>query len=144
LALAARLKGAVRRVFCLVSDGEWQEGSTFEALIFAAHHRLENLTILVDHNGLQGFGGTREVAGMEPLGQRLSGFDIDLRSANGHDLEDMRRALSRSSTRPIVAILDTVKGHGIPAIEGRLESHYLPLSDDQFRNAVAGHPGPAP
>src|SRR5882724_1335685 len=64
LALAARLQPRDRRIFCLTSDGEWQEGSTLEAAIFAAHHSLSNLVILVDHNRLQGFGSTAEVASM--------------------------------------------------------------------------------
>ena len=66
-ALAFKLKGAERQVVCLTSDGEWQEGSTWEALIFACHHGLSNLTVLVDHNNLQGFGFTADVASMSPL-----------------------------------------------------------------------------
>ncbi len=76
LALAARLTGNERRVFCLTSDGEWQEGSTWEALIFAAHHRLDKLTIMIDANGLQGFGSTANVASMDPIAKRLSGFGV--------------------------------------------------------------------
>ena len=71
LALAKRLKGEPGRVFCLTSDGEWNEGSCWEALIFAKHHGLENLTLLVDLNGLQGFGTTREVADLEPLAAKI-------------------------------------------------------------------------
>jgi len=74
-------------VYCLTSDGEWQEGSTWEALIFAHHRKIKNLTILVDHNGLQGFGSTKDVASMWPLWERLSGFDLDLQVVNGHDVE---------------------------------------------------------
>lgn len=77
LALAPRLKGGLHRIFCLTSDGEWQEGSTPEALIFACHHKLAKLTILVDHNRLQGFGTTAEVASMDPLSAKLSGSDLD-------------------------------------------------------------------
>lgn len=138
LALSAKLKGVERQVVCMTSDGEWQEGSTFEALVFAAHHRLSNLTILVDDNRLQGFGGTREVASMDALGVRLCGFDVDMRYADGHDLDDMRRVLAPAGTRPTVVLLRTVKGHGVPSIEGRLDSHYLPLTDEQFRDAAAG------
>jgi hypothetical protein len=72
-------------VYCLTSDGEWQEGSTWEALIFLCHHRLSNLTVLVDHNRLQGFGSTREVASMDPLHARLAGFDVELREPDGQD-----------------------------------------------------------
>lgn len=139
LALSARLRGTARRVFCLTSDGEWQEGSTLEALIFAAHHRLSNLTVLVDHNRLQGFGSTGSVASMDPLGARLRGFEVEIREADGHDLVDMRRALAPASgPRPVLAIMHTQKGHGVPSIENRLDSHYLPLTDDQYQRAVTG------
>jgi len=137
LALAARLKAHTRRVFCLTSDGEWQEGSTFEALIFAAHNNLSNLTILVDANGLQGFGTTADVASMDPLGARLSGFDVDLRHCDGHDLESLRAALTPRGNRPTVVIMRTIKGRGVPGLEGRMESHYLPLTETTYRAAVA-------
>lgn len=137
LALAARLQGSMRRVFCLTSDGEWQEGSTLEALIFACHQKLSNLTILVDHNGLQGFGSTAEVASMDPLDRVLAGFEADLRMCDGHDLAALRATLAPRSNRPVVAILRTVKGHGVPDFEGRMDSHYLPLTDAQYHAALA-------
>ena len=77
-ALAFRLKQQDRQVFCITSDGEWQEGSTWEALIFACHQQLGNLTVLIDHNRLQGFGSTDEVASMAPLWDKLKGFDADV------------------------------------------------------------------
>ncbi|KMO21148.1 transketolase [Methylobacterium platani JCM 14648] len=138
LALAARLQGRDGRVFCLTSDGEWQEGSTLEALVFCAHRRLANLTILIDHNRLQGFGTTAEVASLDPIGRVLSGFDVEVREADGHDLADMRRVLTPGTGRPVVVVLHTVKGHGVPAIEGRLDSHYLPLTEEQVREAMLG------
>jgi transketolase len=137
LALAARLKGETHRVYCLTSDGEWQEGSTLEALIFICHHNLSNLTILVDHNGLQGFGTTAEVASMDPLGAKLSGFEIDLRRCDGHDLQALRDTLRPMSNRPVAVIMDTRKGHGVPDFEGRMESHYLPLTEPQYQAAMA-------
>jgi transketolase len=143
LALAARLQGRNRRVFCLTSDGEWQEGSTFEALIFAAHQNLANLTILVDHNRLQGFGSTDAVASMDPLGRRLAGFDVELRDCDGHDLESLRDALVPRGNRPTVVIMRTIKGRGVPGLEGRMESHYLPLTEAQFLAATAQLDQPA-
>jgi transketolase len=137
LALAARLKDARRRVFCLTSDGEWQEGSTFEALVFASHQKLSNLTIVVDHNGLQGFGTTAEVASMDPLDARLAGFEVDLRQCDGHDLKALRETLAPPSNRPIIALLRTRKGYGVPDFEDRMESHYLPLTDAQYHAALA-------
>ncbi|MBI3481184.1 MAG: transketolase [Nitrosomonadales bacterium] len=135
-ALAFKLKGNATRVVCLTSDGEWQEGSTWEALIFACHHRLFNLTVMVDHNNLQGFGSTAEVASMSPLWDRLQGFDVDVQIIDGHDPDAIRTALEGESKRLRVIVLRTVKGHGVSFMENRMEWHYLPLSEDQFKTAI--------
>jgi transketolase len=137
LALAARAQHRSRRIFCLTSDGEWQEGSTFEALIFAAHRRLGNLTVMVDANGLQGFGSTADVASMDPLADRLAGFDVELRECDGHDLGSLRAALAQPADRTTVVVMHTIKGRGVPGMEGRMESHYLPLSESAYHGALA-------
>lgn len=136
-ALGMRLQAQPHQVICMTSDGEWQEGSTWEALIFASHHKLANLTVLVDHNGLQGFGTTSEVASMAPLADKLRGFDVDLLTVDGHDLGAMRQALDQPSTRPRIIILDTIKGHGVSFMENRMEWHYLPVNADQLQQALA-------
>ena len=135
IALGMRFDGNDGRVVCLTSDGEWQEGSTWEALIFATHHNLNNLVIMVDHNELQGFGSTADVASMSPLWRRLQGFDVDLHVIDGHDCEAIRAALAHVSDRLRLIILRTVKGKGLSFMENRIDSHYLPLTADQFRLA---------
>lgn len=135
-ALGLQLKGQDGRVFCLTSDGEWQEGSTWEAMIFASHHRLRNLTILVDHNNLQGFGRTHDVASMSPLATRLSGFDLDVECVDGHDLAAIRAALDKSTDRCHIVILETTKGRGVSFMEDRMEWHYLPLKEEQYHLAL--------
>ena len=135
-ALACRVLGQDARVFCLTSDGEWQEGSTWEALIFSCHQRLNNLTVLVDENGLQAFGSTSEVASMAPLATRISGFDVDVAVIDGHDRGAIRGALSDPQERFRIIILQTIKGAGVSAMENRLESHYLPLTDEQYHAAI--------
>ena len=135
-ALAFKLKSAESRVVCLTSDGEWQEGSTWEALIFACHHQLSNLMVLVDHNGLQGFGSTAQIASMFPLWDKLKGFDIDLRIIDGHDPTALRDTFAHSSDRLRVIVLRTIKGHGVSFMENRMEWHYLPLKEDSYRAAV--------
>jgi len=142
LAMAAKLKGQTHRIYCLTSDAEWQEGSTLEALIFAAHHKLTNLLIAVDHNGLQGFGSTAEVASMNPLEQKLAGFGVELRRCDGHDLDALRQTLAPAGEAlPVVAILATRKGDGVPNFENKMESHYLPMTESQFTEAVAAVKG---
>lgn len=135
-ALAFKLKGNDTRVVCLTSDGEWQEGSTWEALIFACHHHLINLTVLVDHNNLQGFGSTADVASMSPLWNRFQGFDIDLQVIDGHDPDAIRAALASEKQRLRIIVLRTVKGHGVSFMENRMEWHYLPLTESLFRLAI--------
>ena len=73
------------RVFCLTSDGEWNEGSSWESLIFSRHQRLSNLAVVVDQNGLQGFGTTREVADLAPLAAKLRTFGVSVLEIDGHD-----------------------------------------------------------
>jgi transketolase len=135
-ALAFRLTHSDARVVCLTSDGEWQEGSTWEGLIFASHHRLNNLTILVDHNGLQGFGSTAEVASMSPLWKRLQGFDIDLQVVDGHDTNAIGAALWVPGDQVKVVILRTVKGHGVSFMENQMKWHYLPLTAELYKQAM--------
>ncbi|HUZ50376.1 MAG TPA: transketolase [Candidatus Dormibacteraeota bacterium] len=135
-ALGFRLKGIDARSFCLTSDGEWQEGSTWEGLIFASHHRLGNLTILIDHNQLQGFGTTAEVASMSPLWEKLRGFDVDIDIVDGHDHAALRSAIAKRSDRPHCIILATTKGHGVSFMEGRMEWHYLPLTRELYDMAL--------
>lgn len=136
-ALSQKMRGSEARTYCMTSDGEWQEGSTWEGLIFACHHRLKNLTIVIDHNGFQGFGSTSEVASMDPLWERLKGFDIDYVVIDGHDMEAISRELSYPQERVRAIFLRTTKGKGVPGMEGTLQSHYLPLTDEQYAASLA-------
>jgi transketolase len=135
-ALAFKIKNERRNVFCLASDGELQEGSSWEAIIFMAHQQLANLTVLVDCNGLQGFGTTAEVASMSGLEERLSGFNLHVISINGHSLSELRNALDVKTNRPKVILLNTVKGNGISFMENKMEWHYLPLSHTLYELAI--------
>src|ERR1035437_9242394 len=112
-AAGLRFRGSGARVGCLTSDGEWQEGSTWEALIFACHHRLDNLTVLVDHNNLQGFGSTAEIASMSPLWERLRGFEIDIQVSEGHDRDPIGEARAPPADRPRFIVMRKKKGGGV-------------------------------
>lgn len=135
LALGRKLQHAGGQVYCLASDGEWQEGSNWEALIFAAHHRLANLTLMIDENGMQGFGSTREVASLDPLSEKLRGFAWDVISVDGHDTSEIQFALRRRSEMPRIVMLRTVKGKGVPFMENQMAWHYLPMDRVQYETA---------
>ncbi len=134
MALARKLNGEEGHVYCLTSDGEWQEGVMWEALIFWRHRRLRNITVLVDLNGLQGFGSTREVASMEDLGRRIEGFGATVVHIDGHDHRAIIEAVREHPGA--VILLHTVKGKGVSFMENRMEWHYLPLSAEQYALAL--------
>jgi len=136
LALGKKLKGEVGRVFCLLSDGEWNEGSNWEALIFAVHQKLNQLTIIIDCNGLQGFGTTHEVANLEPLIDKFLAFGCAVTEINGHDPDKILEALSLTTTKPHVILAYTTKGHGISFMENKMEWHYLPMTLEQYQQAL--------
>lgn len=138
VALAKRLKNEPGHVFCVTSDGEWDEGSTWEGLIFAAHHKLTNLTAVIDLNGLQGFGTTREVANLDSLADKLRTFDVDVREIDGHNPDDILTAVTPSpgDRGPRFVVARTNKGHGVSFLHGRMDSHYLPMNEAQYKQAV--------
>jgi transketolase len=138
-ALAARMQGSSRRVFVLVSDAECNEGSLWEAAMFAAHHRLANLVAIVDLNGQQAFGYTTEVLDLSPLADRWRAFGWDTHEVDGHDIDglhDSMRGLNYETGRPHVLVASTVFGKGVSFMERRVKWHYLPMSDEQYASAV--------
>jgi len=136
MALGRKMKNDPARVFCVMSDGEWEEGSNWEALIFIAHHGLDNLTVLVDANGLQGFGSTDGVASLEPLREKIAVHGFSVMEVDGHDSAAMIDAVNAPTSKPKVVILRTVKGRGVPFMEGKMEWHYLPMNKAQYEEAL--------
>ena len=136
LALGKVLKGEPGRIFCLLSDGECEEGSTWEAAMFAAHHRLHPLTILVDANGLQGFGTTTEVAGLEPLDAKFAAFGLPVVEIDGHDPDAILAACRLQHSGASVIIARTNKGNRVSYMENKMEWHYLPMSEAQYHQAL--------
>jgi transketolase len=136
LALARKLRGDPSRVYCLTSDGEWDEGSNWEALIFARQQALDNLTLIVDLNGLQGFGTTAEVADLGSLAQKFLEFGWDVDEIDGHDIQAIAACAARSSNRPRAIIASTIKGNGVSFMANQMEWHYLPLTKELFEQAV--------
>lgn len=138
-ALAARMKAHDYRVFVLVSDAECNEGSLWEAVMFAGHHRLSNLVAIVDNNGQQALGKTKDIIDLGPLGRKWETFGWEAREVNGHDgvaLKETFRRLDTGKGGPKVVICDTVCGKGVSFMERKVEWHYLPLSETQYLQAL--------
>lgn len=126
-----------QRVACLVSDGECNSGSLWEAALFAGHHRLDNLTVIVDANGLQGFGRTTEVLDLEPLVDKWRAFRFRCEEVDGHDFSRLHEALQKvPDGAPTCLVARTVKGKGVALMEDKLEWHYLPMSPEQYALAL--------
>lgn len=138
MALGNRLQKKSGRIFCLMSDGEWQEGSNFEALVFLNHQQLKNLTIIVDCNGLQGFGTTKDVASLDisKLQNLFKNFDLEVEIIDGHNEKDLKK-LSQNSSRPQIFLMNTKKGKGVSFMEDKMEWHYLPLTKELYEKAKA-------
>lgn len=136
LALSRKLRGEAGRVWCLMSDGEWNEGSNWEALIFARQQGLANLTAIVDLNGLQGFGTTAEVADLRPLATKLRDFGWEVEEVDGHDAAAVAAAGRREGAAPRAILATTTKGRGVSFMEDLMEWHYLPLTADLYEQAV--------
>lgn len=138
-ALAARLAGAPRRVFVLMSDAECNEGSVWEAAMFAAHHKLSNLVAIIDLNGQQAFGHTHEVLSLEPMGERWRAFGWDVHEVDGHDIAEIGctiRELMTDPVHPHVLIARTVFGRGVSYMERSIDWHYRPMTDSLYAQAV--------
>ncbi|MEW5868241.1 MAG: transketolase [Chloroflexota bacterium] len=139
-ALAARMQRANRRAFVLVSDAECNEGSLWEAAAFAAHHQLANLIVIVDRNGQQALGYTRQVLNMQPLEDYWRTFGWDVHSLDGHDSPGMVQTIASLDTHsgpPHVLIAHTIFGKGVSFMESQIRWHYLPMSDAEYRQALA-------
>ena len=136
VAFAKRLRSEAGTVYCLLGDGECQEGSVWEAAAFAERHALSNLVVLVDANGLQGFGRTEEVGGRASLAARFQAQGLRVQEIDGHSATALDVALTSRGQGPLVLVLNTVKGHGVSFMEDRLEWHYLPMQAEQYEHAL--------
>jgi transketolase len=140
MALAAKRAGNGARVVCLVSDGEMDEGSNWEAVLFAPHLQLGNLVLIVDYNKIQSFGTVAEVMPLEPFADKFRAFRWDVREIDGHDHDAIWAALEASKETPnvpTVILAHTVKGKGVSFMEDRLRWHYSSPNDEQLSEALA-------
>ncbi|CAK0761390.1 Apulose-4-phosphate transketolase subunit A [Azospirillaceae bacterium] len=138
MAWAARHDRRSSRVFVLLSDGEMDEGSNWEAVLFAGHQKLAGLTAIIDFNGLQGFGAVNDVLNLEPLVDKFRACRWTARDVDGHDHAALEAALAAPADNgaPTVVIARTIKGKGVGFMEGRLEWHYRSPKDEDLRLAL--------
>jgi Transketolase, N-terminal subunit len=141
MALGAKRKGSGQRVYAVVGDGEMNEGAIWEAILFAAHFKLDNLTLIVDENGFQAMGATHDVLDLGNLTQKLTAFGFDTEAVDGHDEATLDEVLSRmkdsSNGRPKAIVAKTIKGKGVSFMENRNSWHYTRLSRETYVNAIA-------
>jgi transketolase len=140
MALAAKRDGRSYRVFCLLSDGECNEGSTWEAALFAPQHKLDNLTAIVDYNKIQSLGTTREVIDLDPFGKKWTDFRWAVQEIDGHDMNQILSVLSEVPFEvglPNCIIAHTVKGKGVSFMENNLLWHYRYPHEGEFELALA-------
>ncbi len=127
-----------RPVYVILGDGELQEGSVWEAAMSSSDLGLDNLTAIIDRNGLQITGSTEETVRLEPLDARWRAFGWAVHEVDGHDLGALKHALAkRAKGRPTMIIARTIKGHGLPSVQGRVESHFTRLGERQHTRAIA-------
>lgn len=139
MALAAKRAGADWRSFCILSDGELDEGSNWEAIQFAQHFRLDNLVAIVDYNKIQSFGTVAEVSDLHPLADKFRAFNWGVHELDGHDHDALAAALSGPPPRqgyPTVIVAHTTKGKGVSFMEDQLLWHYRSPDDAQLAAAL--------
>jgi transketolase len=140
MGLAAKRDGKTHRVFVMLSDGECDEGSTWEAVLFAPHHELDNVVVTVDYNKIQSLGHVKDVLDLDPLADKWRAFGWATRELDGHDVGALQEALTQvpfEPGKPSCIVAHTIKGKGVSFMEGKLQYHYTPARGDELDEALA-------
>lgn len=143
-ALAAKLGEKKYRTIVIMSDGECDEGSNWEAIMFSAHHKLGNLIAIVDYNKLQSIKSTTETLNLEPFADKWRSFGWDVKEVDGHNHEELIKVLSELNhgrDKPACVIANTIKGKGVPFMENNVLWHYKSPQDDELKNALSALEG---
>lgn len=137
-ALAKKIKKEPGTVYVVMSDGEQAIGTTWESAAFAKHHKLNNLVVIVDKNGFQAMGETKDVLDMEPLVKKWNAFGWNVFEIDGHDFAQVEHVIDTGElASPTVCIANTVKGKGVSFMENKLEWHYKNITDEDYGKAMA-------
>ena len=139
-AMALKIDGKQNKVYCFCGDGEQDEGQVWEAVMFAAHHKLDNLVMIIDRNNIQIDGYTQDVMNLEPLSDKYKAFGWNVVELDGNNVRDIKKALEKamhSKGKPTVLIALTIPGKGVSEFEGKYEWHGKPPSKEQGEKALA-------
>ncbi len=137
MALRAKLDNLNYKVFVVLGDGELDEGSNWEALMFAAHKKLNNLCVVIDRNNLQSMDSTENTLALEPLAEKIQAFGWKVQEVDGHDHIALHKAFNASTSTPLCIIANTIKGKGVSYMENSIEWHYKTPKDNQFKQAIS-------
>ena len=140
MALGLKHQGSAARVYTLLGDGEMQEGQVWEALMFAAHYKLDNLCVIVDHNGLQIDGPNEKVMGLGSIPDKLRSFGLDVFQISGHDFQSMEGAFEvarQTKGKPCAIVMETTKGKGVSYMEGQVGWHGKAPNDEEYAQGMA-------
>ena len=140
IALGKKIKHQSNRIFVIVGDGELDEGSNWEALLFASHHKLDNLTIIVDYNKLQSLTTVEQTLCLEPLEDKFEAFGSNVHRVDGHDHRQLHNvfieSINNRNGKPTIVIADTIKGKGVSYMENEVKWHYSTPSQDELFQAL--------
>ena len=139
IAIALKRKNINSRVFVILSDGEMNEGSTWEAILFASHHKLDNLIFILDNNKLQAFGNTKDIINMGNIGNKLKEFGWAALEVDGHNYDELKSALSKlplENNMPSFILAHTIKGKGVDFMENNLLWHYRSPNEEEYKLAL--------
>lgn len=140
MAMAGKMKAADYRVVCVLSDGECDEGSNWEAFLFAAHHKLDNLVAIIDYNKIQSLASVADTLALEPLADKLRAMNWAVSEVDGHDhaaMKSLFESLPLESGHPSVIIAHTTKGKGVSFMEDQVLWHYRTAQGDEFAAAMS-------
>ena len=136
IALANKLNKKNSKIFVLLSDGELNEGSNWESILFSNHHNLDNLVIIIDYNKIQSLDTVKKTLTLEPLSKKFEAFGFKVLNVNGHNHNQILKALSSNYSKPLVIIADTIKGKGVEFMENSILWHYKPLDLENYKKAI--------
>jgi transketolase len=143
-ALAARIEKSSRLVYCLLSDAELNEGSFWETILFAAHQKLSNLIFILDNNGQQALGYTKDVINIENITKKMESFGFEAYNIDGHNLAELENCLKevklknkeKIATKPFFIVANTICGKDVSYMENTIEWHYKSMNDEQYNQAL--------